>query len=125
MRRPQEKGSHDDVLSDFADCVATVHEAALSPERGPEALQASMRLFGASGILPTDIDMQRRSLRSIQTGGDAPALRAAYAAHYAAIDPTIALGMFGAHGTVYHLREHFSEQQMSRTGGFPGFPVCV
>lgn len=110
-----------DVLSDFADCVAALHEAALTPKHWPEALQASMRLFGASGIVLTDIDTQLGSPRSIQTAGHEPAVLAAYAGHYAAIDPTIAVGMSGAHGTVYHLREHFSEQQMARMEYFQDF----
>ncbi len=110
-----------DVLSAYADCVASLHEAALSPERWPEALQASMHLFGASGILLTDIDTERGSPRSIQTAGHEPALLAAYAGHYQSIDPTIAVGMAGANGTVYHLREHFWESQMSRMEYFQDF----
>jgi DNA-binding CsgD family transcriptional regulator len=110
-----------DLLATYADCVASLHEAALLPERWPDALQASMRLFGASGILLTDIDTRLGTPRSIQTGGHEPALLAAYAGHYESIDPTIAVGMAGAHGTVYHLREHFSEQQMSRMEYFQDF----
>ena len=110
-----------DVFSDFADCVATLHEAALSAERWPAALQASMRLFGASGILLTDIDTRLDSLRSIQTGGHDPELLAAYANYYEAIDPTITVGMAGAAGTVYHLRDHFSTQQMARSEYFQDF----
>jgi len=110
-----------DLLAPFADCVALLHEAALSPDRWSEALQASMHLFGASGILLTDIDMQLGTPRSIQTAGHEPALLQAYAGYYESIDPTIGVGMTGAHGTVYHLREHFSEPQMSRMEYFQDF----
>lgn len=111
----------DDMLFAFADCVARLHEAAVSPDRWPKALEASMRLFGATGILLTDVDKERGTPRSIQTAGHDPALLAAYAGYYASIDPTIAVGMGGAHGTVYHLREHFTESQMRRMEYFQDF----
>jgi DNA-binding CsgD family transcriptional regulator len=110
-----------EVLFAFADCVASLHEAALAPEHWPEALEASMRLFGATGILLTDVDREQGTPRSIQTAGHDPALLDAYAGYYASIDPTIAVGMGGAHGTVYHLRAHFSESQMRRMEYFQDF----
>ena len=110
-----------DILLAYADCVAMLHEAALSPERWTDALKASAHLFGASGILLTDLDTRRCAPRAIHTWGHDPAVLAAYAGHYAASDPTIAIGMTGVHGTVYHLREHFSEQQMSRMEYFQDF----
>ena len=110
-----------DAMSDYADCVALLHEAALAAERWPDALEASMRLFGASGILLTDVDTQAGCPRSIQTAGHDPSLLQAYAGHYAAIDPTITVGMQGANGTVYHLREHFSDRQMARMEYFQDF----
>jgi len=109
------------LLASFADCVALLHEAALSPERWPDALRVSMHLFGASGILLTDIDTQLGTPRSIQTAGHEPALLEAYAGYYESIDPTIGVGMAGANGTVYHLREHFSERQMSQMEYFQDF----
>jgi hypothetical protein len=58
-----------DILLAYADCVAMLHEAALSPERWTDALKASARLFGASGVLLTDLDTQRRTPRAIHTWG--------------------------------------------------------
>jgi DNA-binding CsgD family transcriptional regulator len=109
------------LLSAYADCVAALHEAALSPELWPKALDSSMQLFGASGILLTDIDTKLGTPRSIQTQGHDPALLTAYAGYYEAIDPTIAVGLAGASGTVYHLRDHFSEPQMARMEYFQDF----
>jgi DNA-binding CsgD family transcriptional regulator len=110
-----------DALVAFSHCIASVHQAALSPEDWPRALDAATRLFDASGIVLTDIDTDTGSPRSIQTSGHDPALLVAYAGHYAAIDPTIAVGLSGAPGTVYHLREHFADSQMARMEYFQDF----
>lgn len=110
-----------DVLAKYAECVGRIHEAAVEPDKWADALQASMDLFGASGILLTDVDTVSGNPRSILTGGHDPALLQAYAGYYAGIDPTIAVGLTGEHGTVYHLREHFSEHQMAHGEYFQDF----
>jgi DNA-binding CsgD family transcriptional regulator len=105
------------TLEELSRTLASIHEAAASPERWTNTLAALTRLCESSKAALLDVDAAGRFQGFSQIGHD-PAAQKEYAEHYHAVDPTLQIALSGRPHEALVTYEHFPAAVRARSEYF-------